>query len=267
MLGNVTGEDEHVLAFEIQGAGARVAVNQPDMLDRVARCVPKGSTVRPSAAGDRRFALLAEDGVYTVMQDGEAIMSSDTIEMALLFLSNHLMLFTLLRAEDVLFVHAGVVGHGEHAIVLPGGRGIGKTTLVAALLRAGAFYYTDDYMALAPDGRVHPYALPLLMRDPETTLATAHTAEDLGASVGDRALPVGIIAHIPHRDGAQLRLESQSPGAGVLLLLANSFGPDLRPGYAMSAAREAVSGALVLGGERGDADEAASALLELSAQL
>src|SRR4029453_11068539 len=44
----------------------------------------------------------------------------------------------------LIFVHAGVVEWRGRAIVLPGRSRSGKTTLVTALLRAGARYYSDE---------------------------------------------------------------------------------------------------------------------------
>src|SRR4051794_20574153 len=41
----------------------------------------------------------------------------------------------------------------------------GKTTLVAALVRAGATYYSDEYAVFDAQGSVHPYARPLGIRD------------------------------------------------------------------------------------------------------
>ena len=66
-------------------------------------------------------------------------------------------LFIAANARDWLFVHAGVVAHGGRALVAPGDSFSGKTTLVRALLAAGATYYSDEYAVLDEAGRVHPY--------------------------------------------------------------------------------------------------------------
>src|ERR687894_479249 len=50
-----------------------------------------------------------------------------------------------------------VVARGGRALVRPGPSLSGKTTLVAALVRSGAAYLSDEFAVLDPEGRVHPY--------------------------------------------------------------------------------------------------------------
>ena len=63
--------------------------------------------------------------------------------------------------RGLLFVHAGVVGWRGLAIVIPGRGAIGKTRLVAELVRRGAVYYSDTFAVLDEAGRVHPYRGPI----------------------------------------------------------------------------------------------------------
>ena len=62
------------------------------------------------------------------------------------------------------FLHAGVIGWRDRAFVFPGPSFAGKSTLIAELVRAGATYYSDEYAVVDEDGRVHPYARALQMR-------------------------------------------------------------------------------------------------------
>ena len=64
-----------------------------------------------------------------------------------------------------LMMHAGVVAWKGKAIVLPGTSHAGKTTLVTALVEAGATYYSDEYAVLDAKGHVSPYARRLSLRD------------------------------------------------------------------------------------------------------
>jgi len=68
------------------------------------------------------------------------------------------------NARRWIFVHAGVVAWGGRAIVIPGATQSGKTSLVAALVRAGAVYLSDEYAVFDARGRVHPYPKPLSIR-------------------------------------------------------------------------------------------------------
>src|SRR5688572_14708659 len=85
-----------------------------------------GGAARP---GVRRFAILYE-GISTQLRtlDREAL--ADGLDSAI-----HVAVAE--RATEWVFVHAGVVGWRGRAIVLPGASLSGKTSLVAALLRAG----------------------------------------------------------------------------------------------------------------------------------
>lgn len=69
-----------------------------------------------------------------------------------------------LYAPRRVFVHAGVVGWHDKAIVIPGMSFTGKSCLVDALVRAGATYYSDEFAVFDDRGYVHPYAKPITLR-------------------------------------------------------------------------------------------------------
>jgi len=60
-----------------------------------------------------------------------------------------------------------VVAWRGRAILLPGRSYVGKSTLVMELVRAGAVYYSDEYAVLDARGRVHPFAQPVALREPD----------------------------------------------------------------------------------------------------
>ena len=65
----------------------------------------------------------------------------------------------------LLFVHAGVVAIEGKGIVLVGESGAGKTSTVAALLRRGATYLSDEVALLDPAARVvMPFAVPMAIK-------------------------------------------------------------------------------------------------------
>lgn len=72
--------------------------------------------------------------------------------------------FTRLAVEHspLLCIHAGVVSGPDGLIAIPGESGLGKTTLVAALLRVGFGYVSDEALALdRATGAVTPFPRPL----------------------------------------------------------------------------------------------------------
>jgi hypothetical protein len=154
------------------------------------------------------------------------------------------------------FVHAGVVGWGGGAIVIPGASFSGKTSLVAELVRRGATYYSDEYAAIDRHGRVHPFPKPLSIRGDGERMP-----EELGGVVGRAPLAVRAVVEAPYREGARWRPRSGSPAQGALVLLSQALQGRTDPARTMGAVRAAAADALVLRGPRGEAAETAERLL------
>jgi hypothetical protein len=167
------------------------------------------------------------------------------------------------RAHRWTFVHAGVVGWRGRAIVVPGRSRSGKTTLVAELVRAGASYYSDEFAVLDRQGRVHPFAKPLSVREEGRCDAHARRrpVEELGGTCGQEPLPVGLVVLAAFRPGAGWRPVRLTAGQAVLEMLTHTVPARLRPEASLDALQRAVVHASVLQGERGEARELARGLL------
>ena len=59
-------------------------------------------------------------------------------------------------------IHAGVILLGDHAVLLPGSAGRGKTTLTAALAHSGGIYFSDE-IALLEETTLDVRPMPLTM--------------------------------------------------------------------------------------------------------
>jgi hypothetical protein len=211
-----------------------------------------------------RFALVkdtTDDGLLRVMCDEQPIAGPVDLRLALGILDAQLRMHIALHAPDHVFVHAGVVGVGERAIVLPGRSFAGKTTLVAALVQAGAEYWSDEYAVLDADGLVHPYPKPLSVRINAARVTEERPVESLGGRAGDRPLPVALIAFTSYRPGVAWAPRPCTAGEGAVKLLEHSVAARSRPEKVLAAVRRAATDAVILEGDRGDADEATSALL------
>jgi hypothetical protein len=173
-----------------------------------------------------------------------------------------LRLYIAERARGRVFVHAGVVAWRGKAIVIPGRSFSGKSSLVAALVRAGATYYSDEYAVFDGRGRVHPFPSPLSLRGAEGERPTRHPAESLGHAPGTRPLPVALVAVSEYRRGARWRPRRLTPGQGVLALLSHTVPARERPAASLAALQHAVRSASIFKGARGEASEVADILLE-----
>jgi hypothetical protein len=172
-------------------------------------------------------------------------------------------MFVAERAPRRVFVHAGVVGWRGRALLVPGSSMSGKSTLIAALVRAGARYYSDEYAVLDNRGRVHPYPRELALRDPATWRQQPHSISALGGRSGLRPLTVGAVIVTRYHKGRLWHPRKLTPGEGVLALLAHTVSAQRNPARAMATLRQAVAGAMLLESVRGDAAATARILLDM----
>jgi hypothetical protein len=149
--------------------------------------------------------------------------------------------------------------------VLPGPSHAGKTTLVAALLRAGATYFSDEYAVLDRRGRVHPYPRPLRIRVDGDVSVDEVPAATLGRGPGSRPLPIGMVALLGYRPRRRWRAHRLSPARAMLDLLGHAPAARLAPELAMSTLRMVAEQALVIKGTRGEVEEAVPMLLSVIA--
>lgn len=69
------------------------------------------------------------------------------------------------HASAGLVLHAAAVAWGDHAVVMPGESGAGKTTLCAHLVQQGAQYLTDELVHVPADGTpVEGFSRPLSLK-------------------------------------------------------------------------------------------------------
>jgi hypothetical protein len=202
----------------------------------------------------RRYTLVYGDAVPLAR-------TTDGAEAWSQFASD-LSLWVAILAPARVFVHAGVVAWRGRAIVLPGRALAGKSTLVAALVRAGATYYSDEWAVLDARGRVHPYPRPLSIRATRPGVPDALVpVESIGGRAGRQPLPVGLVVMTRFRPGAKWRPKPLSRGEGALALIEHSVQTHRDPVRVLNAFRQVVANALILEGHRGQAEEVAPALL------
>ncbi|HLL53215.1 MAG TPA: hypothetical protein VK447_06710 [Myxococcaceae bacterium] len=185
------------------------------------------------------------------------------LEPVLDALESHIGLFVAENAPRHVFVHAGVVGFEGKALVIPGKTFTGKSTLVAALVRAGAEYYSDEFAVLDAKGRVHPYPRALALRD-STIRQYRLRPEEIGR-VGRRPLPVGLVISSTFKSGARWRPRSLSPAEAAMAMLANTIPARGKPKEVLASLARALAHTRALKGTRGEADIVAPQLLEVLA--
>lgn len=167
------------------------------------------------------------------------------------------------KAPRRVFVHAGVVGWKGRAIVLPGRSFSGKSTLVAALVRRGASYLSDEYAVFDSRGRVHPYPRPLGLREPGEQKGRPTPVESLGGRQRRTPLPLGWVIAAPYDADGSWTARSMPPGETTIELVANSLAMREAPERVLATIAGACGNAAGFRGSRGDAETAARSILRL----
>ena len=164
---------------------------------------------------------------------------------------------TALRA-----VHAGVVRWGGRALLLPGSTHAGKSSLVVELLRRGAEYFSDEYALIDPEGRVHPYPRPLMVRNGSAEQSPM-LASEYEAEVAAEPAEVGWIFSVRYGKGGCWSVAEVPQSLALFDLLRNTphvlaDTPEMVDGF-----QRAVEGAACYSGIRAEACDAVERIASL----
>lgn len=250
--------------------GVRIGIRATamDLLDRLISRVPVRWKQATSTAVERLYSVV--DGCaarpiddrghcYSISADGQLLVARATWEELCDAFESDLEFFIASRSRKLLFVHAGVVSWRGQAIVIPGPSRSGKTTLVQALLGAGASYYSDEFALIDSAGSVHPFPRPLSIR--RNGSITRIAAAQLGAPQATACARIDSVILTRYAHGIEWRPRVLSHGQGVLGILQNTVAARRYPELALTALQRAIRQAQVLGGMRGEAEEAAYLIL------
>lgn len=233
------------------------------LLDQVAAELPPGWAESPEVDDvDWRFELRREpQGLITVDGAGAKVIWPDVAD-ARTALRQELRRYVGFHTPDLFFVHAGAVAWRDAVIVLPGESFAGKSTLVRALVQAGAGFYSDEYAIFDRLGQVIQYREPLIVRGPDGRQET-----EIVADGPDRPLPVSLVAVTSYREGATWDPRRVSRAEGIVAMTEHVSRGRARPAEMLATFKLALKDATVLAGERGDADETAAALLATAGRI
>jgi len=256
-------------SFISYGVPVGVRVNEPAILKDVIERLPPSFKLASLRTVDHLYSLIAGGhqpdsrvrrfslGYWNLLRLARSRKFADLLDS----FESHVQLTVAEHAKRRVFVHAGVVGWKNRAILIPGLSHTGKTTLVHRLIRAGATYYSDEYAVLDERGHVHPYPRPLGMRSSKSSSAKKVMPEEIGAAVGLKPLRVGLVISTTYRDEGRWRPRRLTRGKGVLELMANTVSARSQPELALSVLPKAVESATILKGVRGDALEIVDSIL------
>jgi hypothetical protein len=224
------------LSFLAHGVTVGIRTNQSAAWDQIIPLLPPGWRPVTSRVVDHLYSVWMgpeparqRRRTYHLVYYGARRLKR-TVDPGELFMSleNLLTLIVAYWAQpDRVFVHAGVVGWRGRAIVIPGRSHTGKTTLVAELLKAGATYFSDEMAVFDAGGLVHPFPVPLTVRQ------AGGRCKEQPAAYGSRAsvapLPVESVVVTQYEADARWRPRRLTPAQTFMALLDNTVAARRNP--------------------------------------
>jgi hypothetical protein len=249
--------------LESHGVKLDVEVRDESLLPSVELILPPGWRRTKDFPEDGHLTITAAgDGAFDVIVDGATVGAELSRDVAVHVLDAQIRAKIAFLAPDYIFIHAGVVALNDRALVLPAPSFSGKTALVAALVRAGATYYSDEFAVLDTDGWIHPYPRPLSIRAEEARWGEYASPEAIGGPVGGPPARAGLIVDTKFVPGARWAPEEHGQGSAALALIVNAVPTRERTEATVQAVTRAAEGSTLLRGDRGEAEETAAMLLD-----
>ena len=255
------------IAFEAFGARIAIRTTESVASDLQPRLPPRAHpitnedydtvySVKSPASGS------SSDGTrHQLTRDGVSVGSSRSLSEICRELESDMHFRVALAARNFLFVHSGVVQWKGQAVVVPGRTETGKSSLVMALVNAGGAYFSGEYAVLDREGRVHAYPKPLSQRR-KGGPPRLYSAKALGGEKEAPAVPMGLTVITRFRDGAAWNPQRITKARAMMALFDNTVVARSRPEFALAVLAKAVTDTEGLEGDRGEASEMASALLD-----
>jgi hypothetical protein len=247
------------------GVPLRLLIGGDHLLAALPHLLPIGTLIdSPPVADAATFTLLppgSERG-YRCYTGSELKLESGEAGPVFEQFSRELILHVADFSPHRVFVHAGAVGWKDRAIVMPGSSFAGKTTLTAALVRAGATYLSDEYAVVDPLGWVHPFPRDLQMRQPGSSRQRPTPVESLHGKAATTPMRVAQVIFAHYQPGAAWDPQPVTSGMAVLEMMRHSIPAQRVPRQVMSTLTAVLQGATALSSARGEADALAHLLLQ-----
>jgi hypothetical protein len=256
------------LAFEAHGVTVALELLDPALGEQAELALPAGAVRIPVDEGIARLPVdrWGRVGLATAERPPDAGPSEAGIDRALARLAAELRLHIAEQSPEV-FIHAGAVAVAGAALILPGSSYAGKSTLIAALLRAGAQYLSDEYAVIDERGFVRPFDKPLSLRDADDRVGRPVPAAALGAVTVTDATPPRLIVLTRYRPGAGWEPRPISRAEAFMAVVEHTVPLRAQSERAMRRVRLVCDLAPALDSARDDAEPVAEDLMQRMRQL
>ena len=263
----VTSPSESGLTLHARSYDVTFAVVVPDrdMLFDVSQVLVPWATLDSGSTPTLEFEIRrnrAETGQpYTVLQNSEPVFEHPDRSVVLNGLEAAIQHAVACESSGYTFVHAGVVAIAGCGVVIPGPSLSGKSTLICALVNAGAVYYSDEFAVLDPGGRIYPFRRQPHLR---TDVADASPGVSWRGLSGELTpLSQTVILACEYVPGSHWQSKRVTPGDGLLKMMANTVSARTRPIAAMRSLANLASMACSVVAFRGEARDAVPGVIAL----
>jgi hypothetical protein len=259
---------KNYIAIESFGVKVKINCDREDILKeieaRIDKILPEGFYTKISPRGVVSSFSIRRNKCfeYVLFKGKRKIEYGNAREIFLKYLDWQIRLTIAEFAVSRVFLHAGVVGWKGKAIIIPAKSFQGKTTLVKALTKLGAQYYSDEYAVLDDEGFVHPFPKMLSIRGKKDKYEqTDYTIESLGGVKGIEPLPVGMILLTEFDPEAEWQPQILSEGFGVMEMLSHTIPIRYNPTFSLKVLNKTVNRAIIVKTKRGEAIDFAVRLI------
>lgn len=258
-LGEVE-DQEWIAGITLAPFGVRIGIrtDEPALMPSIRKILLPGWQCAESMEVDHLYSIYGREHGYTLIQGTEEIARDCSLAQLLHVLEQSVHIQVGAYARNHVFVHAGVVAWKGQAIMVPGRSGVGKSTLVKAMVDAGATYYSDEFAVVRVHGSVEPYPRPLALRDEKRMRPALRISPSrLGWRPGLEPLHVRAILFTRYRRNEVWDPAVISPGEAVLRLYSHTICARTNTELAFEVLTRVASEALLFEGYRGEADSVA----------
>jgi hypothetical protein len=259
--------EEHNSLLSFFAYGVKLELRAPDaLLSQLAWPIVPGAEFadegQPDAVLTVKGSLSGEGETrYEIVENGAVLSTVRSLEAATCAVESWAQLTVATLAKELVFVHAGVVGWKDRAVVVPGRSLSGKSTLVLSFVERGADYYSDEYAIFDCEGRVHPYwRLPKLRVASDQKVASSLLGGTLSGAP-PKPIPLGWVLISRYEADSRWHPRRLSYGGTLLGLLDNTVPLRCRPEQSVKVLARAVKNAQGFEGMRGEAADFAEQVL------
>ncbi len=256
---------EHSALRACCGVNLELQTSVPELLESLLGLLP-GNVQDSTAPPQVTFAIAKREecDTFRVAVNGVVLCPAIRSEEVLRFVERRIIEAVALLTKEQIFIHAATVAWQGRAFLLPGHSWSGKSTLAMALVKAGAVYYSDEYAVLDAAGNVHPYRrVPNLRGDVGRDVQERLTQELISSKKLLPALPVGLVLLSRYCRGGVWEPRALTCRETLFGLLENTIAIRYKPDLSLKVLTQVSIRARGFRAERGDAQAAASAILEL----